>query len=380
MRILLNSLGANMGGTVRHLRGFLPALERHDSENEYLLLIRDSLPNFGSYENIDIVRIPKSVASGTVSRFFLDNLAIPGFAKLSSVDAIVSLVNFGPLYSPVPHIVFQRNALYFFDDYDRVQYSRRQQLEHTARRKLCVEIVKSADVAVTPTGAMAERMKDTCSGVRDERFRTLYHGFEATAYNAPLEDRFVRQLDRKAHTLLYPTHAKPHKGFEVLFESLAKLRTKRTDFQCCLTITRDDWPAGWDYLNDLVDQHEIDEFVSLIGRVPQDQMGALYETSDLMVYPSLCESFGFSMIEALQHQLPVVAAGTRVNREMCGDGALYYPPFDAERAAEQIDDALEPSQQRTLIEGGHRRVNELDWGWARYAREFLQIVDDAIRT
>ena len=54
-----------------------------------------------------------------------------------------------------------------------------------------------------------------------------------------------------------------------------------------------------------------------------DPADVWYDTSDVAIVPvgdgePLCESFGFSMIEALGERLPIVAAGTAVNREICG--------------------------------------------------------------
>jgi len=123
---------------------------------------------------------------------------------------------------------------------------------------------------------------------------------------------------------------------------------------------------------------DIADRVVFMGRVPQKQIGALYEACDLMVYPSLCESFGFSMIEAMGHALPIVAAGTAINKELCAGGALYYEPLSAKEAADRIEEALLPSVRAQLIAGGKARVESFDWSWDRYAREFVSLVDNVL--
>jgi len=111
-----------------------------------------------------------------------------------------------------------------------------------------------------------------------------------------------------------------------------------------------------------------------MGRVPQGQMGALYRACDLMIYPSLCESFGFSMVEAMAYGLPIVAAGTPVNQEICKGGALYYPPLDSRAGAEAIMKALDPQNAGTIIAGGRERMGSFNWGWNRYAQEFIGLI------
>jgi glycosyltransferase involved in cell wall biosynthesis len=107
-------------------------------------------------------------------------------------------------------------------------------------------------------------------------------------------------------------------------------------------------------------------------------MGALYGACDLMVYPSLCESFGFSMIESMGHALPIVAAGTAINKELCATGALYYEPLSAKEAADRIEEALVPDVRARLIAGGKPRIDGFDWGWDRYAREFVSLLDHVL--
>jgi glycosyltransferase involved in cell wall biosynthesis len=108
-------------------------------------------------------------------------------------------------------------------------------------------------------------------------------------------------------------------------------------------------------------------------------MGALYQACDLMVYPSLCESFGFSMVEAMGHGLPIVAADTPVNREMCQAAALYYSPLDPATGAQAILDALDANAGARLKAAGQARMASFDWGWDRYAREFVAVIEDVIK-
>jgi glycosyltransferase involved in cell wall biosynthesis len=117
------------------------------------------------------------------------------------------------------------------------------------------------------------------------------------------------------------------------------------------------------------------EHVVFLGRVPQRQLGELYAKCDLMVYPSVCESFGFSMIEAVGYGVPIVAADTGVNREMCGEAALYYPPLDAECGAATVHRALDSAVSEHLRVAAHKRIQGFDWGWRRYARDFVKLIE-----
>ena len=100
-------------------------------------------------------------------------------------------------------------------------------------------------------------------------------------------------------------------------------------------------------------------------------MGYLYQIATLVIYPSLVESFGFSLLEAMAFETPVVAADTEINRELCGTAAYYYSPLDSDNAAIQIIKALQSTDTQLLKRNAKIRLNEFDWSWSRYAREFV---------
>jgi glycosyltransferase involved in cell wall biosynthesis len=376
MKILIHALGTNMGGAMRHLTNFLPELGKQDSNREYVVMVRESFPAIATADNIRFEHVPDAACASWLSRIGNDILVVPRRIKREKFSAIVSLLNFGPVWSPAPHIFFQRNSLYYCPYY-LSSISGRLKWETTLRRKLAVASMMRADLIVTPSNAMASMIRDMCPETRYRRFHTLYHGFSRETLQDQLEDKFVRMLAAgRGVKILYPTLAGRHKGFEVLFEMLARIKREDMQFTFYSPISdQDHWQDGLERYQRQIDQLGLQDRVVFLGRVPYRQMGALYKQCDLMVYPSLCESFGFSMIEALGHGLPIVAAGTGINREICDEGALYYHPLDADEGARKVIMALQPEVRARLKEGGEERIRSFDWSWQRYTKELIRIMD-----
>src|SRR2546425_37903 len=137
MTILIHTLGANMGGAMRHLTNFLPELGRWDTNREYVVLVRESFPALNITENIRLKRVPDQACTLWVKRISSDVFSLPRRLKREKFSAVVSLTNFGPIWSPVPHILFQRNSTYFCPYYlERI--GGRLRLETTTRRWLAV--------------------------------------------------------------------------------------------------------------------------------------------------------------------------------------------------------------------------------------------------
>ena len=59
------------------------------------------------------------------------------------------------------------------------------------------------------------------------------------------------------------------------------------------------------------------------------EIAALYANAAAHVFPSLYEGFGIPPLEAMASGCPVIASDIPVVREVCGDGACYFPAHDA---------------------------------------------------
>lgn len=84
--------------------------------------------------------------------------------------------------------------------------------------------------------------------------------------------------------------------------------------------------------------------VTFAGRVPDDDLPALYAGADALLLPSLYEGFGFPVLEAMACRTPVVCADSSSLPEVAGDAALLVPPTD--------DAALAAAVGRILTEPG----------------------------
>ena len=92
------------------------------------------------------------------------------------------------------------------------------------------------------------------------------------------------------------------------------------------------------------------------------QLPALYADADIFVWPSLAESFGHPLIEAMAAGLPIVCSDLPVNRELCADAALYVSPLDSSAWARTIRElALNKGLQDQLIRKTQERIHYFRW-------------------
>lgn len=372
MRVLIHALGATIGGASRHLRSLAPALDRLETGHEYFVLARPSL-ELSSVGSVIVCGVQASEATSWVRRLAFDLHRVNRIAAQLRADVIVSLTNFGPLATEIPHVLFQRNALYYGDWIGR-HAPLATRLAVGVRRRLAYEGMKRARLVVTPSHAMAAMIRRTYPALPASRMRTLYHACDFGGAVEPLPSLLARPLARQGLKLLYPTHAAAHKGFDLLIDALTMLARARTDWTLFATLDDADWPAGVARLRRTVRDRGLEDRFVALGRVAEANMPALYRACDLLVYPSLVESFGFPMVEAMASGLPVVASGSDVNREICAGAAAYFQPYDAEDAARVLRTCFDASVRARLATAGQVRAAVFPGNWDAYARSFVEMI------
>ncbi len=100
----------------------------------------------------------------------------------------------------------------------------------------------------------------------------------------------------------------------------------------------------------------------ILGEVSYKDVQLLYKKADIFIFPSISESYGHPMIEAMAAGLPIIAADTPINREICGDAAIYFSPFDGKELAEKIVMLHNNEDQKfRMIEIGRNRIKLFKW-------------------
>jgi glycosyltransferase involved in cell wall biosynthesis len=118
----------------------------------------------------------------------------------------------------------------------------------------------------------------------------------------------------------------------------------------------------------------LDAVVELRG-VPDDQLPALYNAVDLVLFPSLYEGFGWPPLEALASGTPVVCARAGSLADVVGDAALTADPENIEELAWHCGAILTDTRLRqSLIERG--LAHSAQFSWDRTAKQFIDVYRD----
>lgn len=370
MKVVIHAVAAKKsGGSTHRLARTAEALAAVAPDNEYVFCLDSSL-------EIELPqgvrRVDAPIRSGP-GRFWWDQVRYRRLLAEEEPDVSVAFLQLAALWPKLPQVVLLSDATYFCR-YASAFRTPRQKAATALRARLIARSVSTASAVVVPSTTMA-------SGVADQLRPEAPVEVLPYAWEGSMTGPSPRATAGRPLRLVYVSHLEPHKAHLHLVEMGAALAAEGVDFELTATAGRSDDPGLAAQLDQAIEAAGLTARFSVLDRIPAAEVAGLLGGADVFVFPSLCESFGFPMVEALAAGLPVVAADTPINREVLGPGALYYPPLRPKEAAGAIAKLAGDAGLRGEIAAqGQAHVAALLPDWQQYARRLLGIFERAANT
>jgi glycosyltransferase involved in cell wall biosynthesis len=112
--------------------------------------------------------------------------------------------------------------------------------------------------------------------------------------------------------------------------------------------------------------------VTMLGHVDYDDLPELYAKNDLFVTPSLSETFGHPLIEAMASGTLTIASDTPVHREVCQDAAAYFSGNSANELVEVIQALNMEPRRREAILARSRDIGKRNYSWDGHVKRLLE--------
>lgn len=146
----------------------------------------------------------------------------------------------------------------------------------------------------------------------------------------------IRKAGRPfAGKFIYPALPRPFKNVEVIGEALRILEAG-SEWHSTITLTM----SGDEnrYAQSMARKFRDLKTLIFAGRMTRAEMECRYRDSDAVVFPSLLETWGLPLTEAVQFALPVIVADLPYASETLGsyDKVLYFKPADAHGLAQHL--------------------------------------------
>lgn len=371
MRIGINILyllPGIVGGMETYAAGLLTGLAKVAQDHEIVAFVNREASDWPLPASPNLTRVICPVsATSRLSRYFYEQVRLPGLLRDWRVDVTHSLGYVGPVSLPCASVLTIPDPNYV-DIGHTMPLHRRLPL-----RLVSTQAARTADVIVTISDFSKRRLCETLNLPADKI--TVTHLAPRTEMHvapaANWEEVRSQYNIREPYIVAFGGGA-VHKNIPTLLQAVATL-DKSLPHQLVII---GHIPPNVDKAAIAAPHGEGNRIVAT-GYVPGEHIPALLGHADLFVLPSLYEGFGLPVLEAQQAGVAVACSTAGSLPEIAGEGALLFDPYSVDDIASKIAACLSDVELRSRL----CRLGQANLGrfsWEKTATETLRVYEKAL--
>jgi glycosyltransferase involved in cell wall biosynthesis len=351
--------------------GLVKNLQAIDSSNEYVVFVKQGedrcLQSSGNFRIAELKNSPYP---------FWEQYILPHATTKAGCGILHCTSNTAPLRTNIPLVVTLHDIIYMESlSMFSTGFSNYQKFGNMYRRMIVPGVVKKCQKLITVSEFEKKRIADFFH-LDNQKIEAVHNG--VSSHFKPVTD--VAELAYLKNKYKLPDrfffffgNTDPKKNTGGVLKALS-LFLKNSDEKIPLVMLDFDRKELAKLIQDTGDPI-IRDYIILTGYIPNTELPGIYSLSTLFLYPSLRESFGIPMLEAMACGVPVITSNTSSMPEVGGDAALFIDPFKPEQITEAMNLLLhDPALRSSLIEKGF--INASKFSWISMAQHILRIYQD----
>lgn len=338
-------------------------LQKIDSENEYYIFVKPDEDNniIPHSPNFHIIEIPGGPYP------YWEQILLPKAAQKYGCQILHCTSNTAPLFTKIPLILTLHDIIFMESSLLNLlagEGSNYQKFGNVYRQLIVPELMRKCKKIITVSDFENKRIGDFFKLNSPSNLVTVYNGVSDhfRKIDSPTELQKIKakyQLPDFFFFFLGNTHPKKN-TIGVLKAYSEFLKTSKQN-QYKLVMIDFDLDELKRLLNSIGDPELIHQ-IQLTGYINNQDLPAIYNQCSLFLYPSLRESFGIPIIEAMACGIPVITSNTSSMPEVAGDAAILIDPFKPETITQAILKVYKNDEEKKiLIEKGLIQAAKFSW-------------------
>lgn len=329
-------------------------LQLCDTTNDYFIFVK---------KDVDVCL--KETANFKIivfdSFFYVDweQILLPYKIHSYNLDFLLCTGNTAPLYCPVPLLITLHDVIFLDSKFIGGTYYQR--LGYFYRKWLVPKIIQKAKKIYTVSKHEAGIIETHFNN--KEQLEVVYNGISPyffSPFEKGLAKKIKKQFKFPEKYLLFLGNEVPKKNMNRVIKAYILYCQKATNPMDLVILETNSKTIRKQLKKEgaikLLDK------IYLPGYIENHLLPQIYFNAYLFLYPSIRESFGLPILEAMASGTPVIASNIPAIKEVGQEAPIYVDPYDVDVLANTII-ALEdnPQQLQKIIALGNERVKSFSW-------------------
>lgn len=342
-------------------------LQSIDHENEYFIYVKPGEDRcLESTSNFHVVEL------SCPSYPLWEQFALPRAAKRDKVDFLHCTSNTAPVWNRGIPLVLTLHDIIFLEPRDKRNTSLYQNLGRIYRRFVVPRILDKCRRIITVSNYELNNIIEKLKLPRN-KMTMIYNACDASFY--PMEDAspiYRKYIDEPGYILFFG-NTDPKKNTETALRGYGTYVLVSHIKRKLLVADLD--PKIIDSILKKYGLEAAREYIVPVGYIPHSDLPGVYNGAFALLYPSLRESFGLPVLEAMSCGTFILASDTTAIPEIAGDCWTLVHPDDYEDIAGMTEwlETDEGLRDRELLRGLER---SLEFSWEKSANELLALYEE----
>ncbi|WP_321480095.1 glycosyltransferase family 1 protein [uncultured Bacteroides sp.] len=343
-------------------------LQKIDTKNEYFIFVSPGPDRcLSESKNVHIIELK------CPSYPLWEQIALPYAIHKLKPDLLHCTSNTAPLVCSVP-LILTLHDIIFLEQRQSSNLSWYQEMGWYYRRIIVPHILYKCKKIITVSKFECNRIHTTLQ-LPQEVLTVVYNGY-SPSFSPNKKDRSItlKYIQSEGY-LFFLGNTDPKKNTVGVLKAYYVYLQQSTQKRSLLIA---------DLKEEIIDSILIKEGIEKIkshlifpGYIPNKDLIALYNGAFAFLYPSLRESFGIPMLEAMACGIPIITSNTSAMPEIAGEDSLLVNPFNIQEIADCL---LQLEQDKELYK------KQVDYGlirtklfsWESTANKLLKIYKDIL--
>ena len=318
------------GGSHGHLIEFIKNISRTYSKSDLILYLKK--------ENLIIldkdvlnkcsIKIIKSVSLGNIFRLIWCQFFLPIIVKIDKVDVLFCPGNFSPIFKTTK-IKAQWIATigpFCKDMYDDISLFSKLSL---ILNKFIILLSGYTSNVVVHQAEYSKKLFEKEYGFNSSKQFLIQCGKDDFYHP---NKKFIKSsnkiLNITSKDFLYVSHIFPYKNIVRLINAFTIYKKEYISNVKLYIVGKIMDTAYFNKLKNLIYKNDLSSEIIFTGPAIKNELRLAYSSCKLFIFPSLCESSGYSLIEAMSCGAPILASNKTAIPDTCRDAAEYFDGYD----------------------------------------------------